>query len=386
MKQFKIIIILTIISACIFSVSIKSVFSKNIEPETGKASELDDIENAIIIKGIEADSDDYLDEKDFDNFDGVIIYNNSFNNISQKNQDFQKENIIDSLKKQDSKWHLTSYKINPGENLWSIAQKYETDYKLILKANKIYNPDFIKPGKLLLIPNKQGVSHKVVKRDTVIGLSKKYGVKKDLIVSQNNIRKNIIKSGDILFIPDAVEYRDKTVKNSSAKKNYNENYHNKNLVNSEIENAKNYDSADNTKKNVAVRISKRQRPVFIWPLKGEITSSFGRRIDPINNKTKFHCGIDIGAGIGTPVKAAADGEAIFSGWKKGYGRVVILKHTDGYITVYAHNKENIISAGDKIKNGELIALSGMSGAVTGPHLHFEIRKYVTPLNPYRFLE
>ena len=96
--------------------------------------------------------------------------------------------------------------------------------------------------------------------------------------------------------------------------------------------------------------------------------------------------MDIGAEIGTSVMASADGEAIFSGWKKGYGRVIILKHKDGYITVYAHNKKNIISTGDKVEKGEVIASSGMSGAVTGPHLHFEIRKYVTPLNPYRFLK
>ena len=377
MKQIKTVITLLLISTFILSINIKSALSKN--------NELEDIENAIIINGIDSESEDSLNENDFDNLDGVIIYNNSFNNVSQESKNSSKEsdlkeNIVDNLKKKDSKWHFTSHKIKSGENLWSIAQKYETDYKLILKANKINNPDFVKPGRLILIPNRKGIDYKVLRGDTVIGLSNKYRVKKDLIITQNNIRKNIIKTGEILFIPDAVACANQIAFNSGVKKNFDKNYTKNNLPNPESGKAERCELVNNKK------ASDVQRQVFSWPLQGEITSAFGRRIDPINKKTKFHCGIDIRAGIGTPVKAAADGEAIFSGWKKGYGRVVILKHTDGYITVYAHNKDNIVSVGAKVKCGELIALSGMSGAVTGPHLHFEIRKYVTPLNPHRFLK
>ncbi len=211
-------------------------------------------------------------------------------------------------------------------------------------------------------------------------------MKKEIIIGQNNIKKNNIKEGELLFIPDAVVRIENIAKNKNSIKKTKEANYNKNIENTDIDKSEKSDNTEKYVKNTTENLKKHIKPLFIWPLKGTITSAFGRRVDPINNKSKFHCGMDIGAEIGTSVMASADGEAIFSGWKKGYGRVIILKHKDGYITVYAHNKKNIISTGDKVEKGEVIALSGMSGAVTGPHLHFEIRKYVTPLNPYRFLK
>ncbi|HSA15316.1 MAG TPA: M23 family metallopeptidase, partial [Spirochaetota bacterium] len=88
---------------------------------------------------------------------------------------------------------------------------------------------------------------------------------------------------------------------------------------------------------------------------------------------------------GTPIKAAAAGTVIFSDWKNGYGKVIVIRHDNGYISVYAHNSSNEVQKGDQVKSGDIVALSGSTGAVTGAHLHFEIRKYVTPLNPTRFL-
>ena len=90
--------------------------------------------------------------------------------------------------------------------------------------------------------------------------------------------------------------------------------------------------------------------------------------------------------MGTPIKAAAPGRVIFSGWKTGYGRVVIIRHRGGYITVYAHNSKNQARVDQYVDPGNVIAYSGKSGAATGGHLHFEIRKYVNPLNPMRFLK
>jgi murein DD-endopeptidase MepM/ murein hydrolase activator NlpD len=95
--------------------------------------------------------------------------------------------------------------------------------------------------------------------------------------------------------------------------------------------------------------------------------------------------MDIGCPIDTPVKAAASGKVIYSGWKDIFGNMVIIKHDRGYISVYAHNKTNIVREDDLVKAGDIIARSGMTGSVTGPHLHFEIRKHLTPLNPRRFL-
>jgi murein DD-endopeptidase MepM/ murein hydrolase activator NlpD len=122
-----------------------------------------------------------------------------------------------------------------------------------------------------------------------------------------------------------------------------------------------------------------------WPLQGSITSSFGTRTNPLTRERSFHTGIDIGVPIGTEVRAAEKGKVLFSGWKDSYGNMIIIRHERGYITVYAHNKKNIVTENDEVNRGDLIALSGMTGSVTGPHLHFELRKHLTPLNPRRFM-
>ena len=121
--------------------------------------------------------------------------------------------------------------------------------------------------------------------------------------------------------------------------------------------------------------------VFSWPARGRITSSFGNRRDPFTRTRRFHSGIDISLDPGTPIFAAANGTVIFSGWKEGYGNTVVLKHERGYITVYAHNSSNGVPEGETVKQGQQIALSGMTGLATGPHLHYELYRNGTPVNP-----
>ena len=120
--------------------------------------------------------------------------------------------------------------------------------------------------------------------------------------------------------------------------------------------------------------------VFIWPLSsGTLTSSFGPR------GRSFHDGIDIGAPPGTVVRAARDGNVIYSDTLRGYGNVVIVQHAGGYATVYAHNEENLVDAGGKVRQGQPVAKVGRSGRTSGPNLHFEIRKDNVARNPIYFL-
>jgi murein DD-endopeptidase MepM/ murein hydrolase activator NlpD len=120
--------------------------------------------------------------------------------------------------------------------------------------------------------------------------------------------------------------------------------------------------------------------VFIWPLKsGKLTSAFGPR------GRSFHDGIDIGAPPGTPVRAARDGAVIYSDTLRGYGNVVIVQHEGGYATVYAHNEENLVAAGMKVRQGQAVGKVGRSGRTSGPNLHFEIRKDNIARNPIYFL-
>ena len=119
---------------------------------------------------------------------------------------------------------------------------------------------------------------------------------------------------------------------------------------------------------------------FAYPARGKITSGFGRRWG------KNHNGIDIALPIGTPVKAADGGTVTFSGRQGTYGYLVIIDHGAGYTSYYGHNSKNMVSKGDKVHKGQTIALSGNTGRSTGPHLHFEVRKFGVPVNPINYLK
>jgi murein DD-endopeptidase MepM/ murein hydrolase activator NlpD len=118
-----------------------------------------------------------------------------------------------------------------------------------------------------------------------------------------------------------------------------------------------------------------------WPLESvKVTSPFGPR------GREFHEGIDLKAPVGTPVLAAQDGTVIYSGTKiRGYGKLVVIRHYQQVSTIYAHNSRLLVKSGQYVRQGQKIAISGKSGHVTGPHLHFEVRDGLSALNPEELL-
>jgi len=119
--------------------------------------------------------------------------------------------------------------------------------------------------------------------------------------------------------------------------------------------------------------------LFAWPVKGKLNSRYGWR------RGRRHEGIDIGGRPGTPVRAAAAGRVVHSGWLGDYGRVVIVKHTGNYSTVYAHNRRNRVREGAFVERGDVLAEVGSSGNASGPHLHFEVREGQRARDPLAFL-
>lgn len=117
------------------------------------------------------------------------------------------------------------------------------------------------------------------------------------------------------------------------------------------------------------------------PANGPITSYFGNRYHPILHFTRFHAGIDIGAGWGSPIVAAGDGQVIGAGWSGGYGREVQIAHGGGLVSLYGHMSEIVTQPGSFVRQGQLIGYVGSSGLSTGPHVHFEVRMDGQPVNP-----
>lgn len=122
-------------------------------------------------------------------------------------------------------------------------------------------------------------------------------------------------------------------------------------------------------------------PSFRWPVRGRVIAGFGPKPNGLQND-----GIDVAVPNGTPVKAAEDGTVAYAGNElKGYGNLVLIRHSNGFVTAYAHASEILVKRGDMVKRGQVIAHSGSTGNVNAPELHFEIRKGATPVDPSQFL-
>jgi murein DD-endopeptidase MepM/ murein hydrolase activator NlpD len=130
------------------------------------------------------------------------------------------------------------------------------------------------------------------------------------------------------------------------------------------------------------RINPKGRPVK----KGWVSSFFGRRSDPMSGKSSWHRGVDFAGKYGNEVIATGDGVVSWSADRYGYGNLVEIKHGNGYVTRYAHNQENLVAVGDQVTQGQTIALMGSTGRSTGPHVHFEVWRNGSPVDPSKYIK
>ncbi len=123
----------------------------------------------------------------------------------------------------------------------------------------------------------------------------------------------------------------------------------------------------------------------LWPVAGQVTGSFGERIDPFNGEGAFHSGVDIGSSYGSKIIAPADGVVTVTETMGGYGKAIMIDHGNGISTRYGHLSGFAVAAGQRVHRGDLIGYVGESGRSTGPHLHYEVRINDIPVNPYKYL-
>ena len=225
-----------------------------------------------------------------------------------------------------------------------------------------------------------GVYHEVKQGQTLWSIARAYGVDVRTLARVNQIADTtVLYAGQKLYVPGATQQREivgrcpcgtETVKPSSGVKSLSEILHP----------AEGSSAAKAAHTVVTAKETALERLVLIWPVQGEVSRGFEQ------NATRRHDGVDIAAPRGTSIQAAADGEVIFSGWGPGgYGRIVILQHQAEVVTIYAHNHDNLVQLGQRVRQGEPIATVGQSGRATGNHLHFEVRHKAVPIPPYTFL-
>ncbi len=117
------------------------------------------------------------------------------------------------------------------------------------------------------------------------------------------------------------------------------------------------------------------------PVNGRVTSGFGKRFHPILGYRRMHAGLDLAAGYGSPIVAAADGRVLSAGWAGGYGQMVRIAHAGSIQTMYGHMSRIVARSGSMVRQGQLIGYVGSTGLSTGPHLHYEVLKNGRPVNP-----
>jgi murein DD-endopeptidase MepM/ murein hydrolase activator NlpD len=142
-------------------------------------------------------------------------------------------------------------------------------------------------------------------------------------------------------------------------------------------------------KEISVYLDK-QRSILaatpaLWPVKGWITSGYGKRASPLTGEPGRHMGVDIANAVNTPIRVTADGLVTYAGWQSGYGRVIVVEHGYGYSTRYGHCARVDVRVGDEVKRGDILGYVGSTGRSTGSHVHYEVRRHGMPVDPEKYL-
>jgi murein DD-endopeptidase MepM/ murein hydrolase activator NlpD len=234
-----------------------------------------------------------------------------------------------------------TYRVSRGDTVSGIALKHHISMDAIIASNGIGNAKRLREGETLRIPNMDGIPYTVKRGDSIAKISAAMGVPKEAILDANDIQHDTIAQGTVLFIPGARMKREE--------------------------------------------LKMAMGDLFIYPIRGRLTSPFGWRNDPISGVRRHHSAIDLAAPMGTPIKAAQDAKVSVVGVNATYGRFVILEHGGGYQTMYAHMSAVSVKQGAFVAQGSRIGEVGSTGYSTGPHLHFAVYKNGRAVNPLEFL-
>ena len=235
-----------------------------------------------------------------------------------------------------------TYTVQPGDTISGIAKKYGLTEGTLIGYNSVTDVYRLIPGTELNVPDIDGMPYQVKNGDSISSIAEHFNVSFNDILDANDLDNDVLLSGQNLFIPGA--------------------------------RISDYDYKKATK------------TLFIYPASGRLSSGYGYRSDPFTGARRFHYGIDLANSTGTAVRATMEGTIIdVQDRTTGYGKCVIIRHANGFQTLYGHMDSINVRKNQWVEQGQLLGRMGSTGRSTGPHLHFSIYKNNNPINPLNYL-
>lgn len=278
----------------------------------------------------------------------------------------------------------STYTVRPGDTLSAIGVATHVGADALVRANGLAAPFTVKAGQQLSVP--AGRYHQVKAGESGVAIARAYGVHWSEVVALNDLQPPyLLRNGQRLLLPSTVEMASRSVEQRAQAFQLNID----DLVTGSepalATNAAPSKPSESARKPVpasqAVAEPKSFAGRFDWPLTGRLIGRFGPAGDGRRND-----GINIAADRGDPVRAAADGVVAYAGSAIAvYGGLILVKHGGGWITAYGHAEQILVTRGQAVKRGDVIARAGATGSVNAPQLHFEIRDKRAPVDPLRYL-
>lgn len=259
--------------------------------------------------------------------------------------------------------------VQPGDTVYAIARRTGATPQAIISLNRLAPPYRLEVGEIIRVPansvppsraaaevaaQPRAGAHVVRAGDTLYSISRATGASVDQIAQANSLGAPYsLRVGQTLKIPGGTGAIAAAPRATEADVG---------------DLARNVSYGSTTTKPGAL---------FDWPVQGRVIGSFG-----LSQAGKRNDGVNIAAPVGTPVRAAADGEVVYRGSElEGYGNLLLIKHEDGFVTAYAHNDAMLVKKGDRVRKGQVIAKVGQTGSASEPQLHFEIRQNLKAIDP-----
>ena len=264
--------------------------------------------------------------------------------------------------------------VTSGENLWSISRRYNIVMRDIVISNELNAPFVLNPGQRLRLPPPR--EYRVRAGDSLYSVSRIFNISRTELARLNHVPPPyVIQPGQKLRLPSISSVQKGTVQTASVSS-----VTGKAIKPSPKPHVKKPSAA--TRAKINAKTPKRSSSKFLKPARGKIISSYGPKKNGLHND-----GINIRAPRGSPVKAADNGVVVYAGSAlKGSGNLVLVRHSDRWMTAYAHMDKMKVKRGEILKRGQVLGTVGSTGSVDSPQLHFEVRRGTKAINPARYLD